>query len=231
MRLAELFAAIAPFLEGREEHAAAARALYGERVTRDSERLAIYGRFCRRHRFNAVDYVFADTRASVIAARGEASWETLVERYFRAHRMHHVELNENGGALPAFLAADESLPGWVAELADLEWWEWRTTSALDDPRDRAPAQGALRLASTVELRSYQHDLVGWLDAEDRAAAPAAQGSLVIFWRDLDGDTRREEATTEELAVLKAVTEAARVPDAVADELADLRAAGIVLGAG
>ena len=57
MKLRAFFGAITPFLEGRASHDETSRALYGspEGGTRasdkDARRLAIYGRFCRIHRF------------------------------------------------------------------------------------------------------------------------------------------------------------------------------------
>jgi len=255
MRLAEFFASIAPFLEGRASHPEAARALYGDggapggAHARDAERLALYGRFCRRHRFDALDGTFANTRAALVEAgagpAGEAAWESLVAGYFRAHPMHHAELNENGSALPAYLAAQAKARGlapWIAELADLDWWTFRTRVAPDEASAAAPGAGLLRLAPTAELRPYTHDLPGWLDAREAGAAPSSpepRACVVLFWRDLDLDTRFAEADPLELAVLHAVyaglplASAAARAGASAGELdetvEDLVAAGILLG--
>ena len=297
MGLQDFFAAIAPFLQGRETHAQAAARLYGpvlndldtddsgksdsnsgesSAAARDAARLELYGRFCRVHRLDALGSTFAETRAAFAQRSGPAAWEALVDEYFRAHPMHHAELNENGSELPAFLraraetraagsagaeggagAADamgtrrepRALEAWLAELADLEWWSFRTRVAPDDERDAQPEQGALRLASTVELRPYAHDLCGWLEpapdgdpAEARGGEPEARACVVIFWRDLDLDTRFAEASPLELLVLQAVhlgQPAAALDEAaaragatggeLAETLADLRAAGILLG--
>ncbi len=218
MKLADFYAAIGPFLEGRVTREEAARALYGETDSTDARRIAIYGRFCQNHRFEALDLLYAWTRR----AAGDG-WAALVEEYFRAHRMHHVEINENGDRFPGFLV--ERAPRWVAELADLEWWFWRTDVAPDAPEDRAP--GPLRLASTVEIRPYHFDLLGWA-REERIGAPAPRDALVVFWRDRDGDPRMEYATAEELVVLKAVHEGRAVPTGETRD--DLAAAGILLGA-
>ena len=268
-KLADFFAAIAPLLEGRETHAEAAARLYGSvavdlnsnnsqkrETSRDAARLALYGRFCRIHRLDALGSTFAETRTAIVkgeahsadaAPSGEQAWEQLVADYFFAHPMHHAELNENGSELPAFLRAKadaRALPHWIAELADLEWWSFRTRVAPDDPQDAYPARGTLRLAGTVELRPYAHDLCVWLEAEpaageSRESEPEARACVVIFWRDLDLDTRFAEATPLELLILQAVhqghplAEAAARAGASADELAetlaDLRAAGILLG--
>jgi hypothetical protein len=191
--LAEFFAAIGPVLEGKAAVAESVRALYAgepERA-RDAERVAIYARMCRIHRFEVLDQVYVALRRAVIARGGEAAWEELVETFFRAHPMRHVELNENGAAFPGFVAERAEaggLPGWMAELADLEWWEWKVRVQPDDPAD-ADGAGPLRIASTVELRPYGHDLTGWLDEhapEDRPAQPqaAARGTGLAAAREV-----------------------------------------------
>ena len=256
MKLADFFACLGPYLEGQATHEETAAALYGGDPARanDAQRLAIYGRFCRIHRFEVVDPLFAHTRAAVVALRGLPEWERLVGEFFRASPMHHVELSENGEGLPAFLSespAASGLPPWIAELADLEWWEWRAAIAPDDAADAAPDQGPLRVASTVDLRPYGHALVGWLDWPEagsegyeggegpRPAAPAPGRSVVLFWRDRGLHGRRELATALEMAVLRAVlgglSPLAPGVVALADQadlaetVEDLRAAGVLLG--
>jgi len=217
MKLEQFFAGIAPFLEGRESHAQVVSALYGDAATRDDQasrdaaRLEIYGRFCRGHRFGALGSTFEETRASVLRLLGEPAWEALVTDYFRAHPMHHAELNENGSELPAFLLLEASargLPAWICELADLEWWSFRTRVAPDALEDQAPDKGPLRLGATVELRPYAHDLCGWLeeprDAAARTGAPEARPCVALFWRDRDLDSRVGEAEPLELAILQAI---------------------------
>ena len=289
MKLEPFFAAIAPFLEGKETHAQAVAALYDDRHSglhandldpthssasaapasaqaaanrlhaNDIARLVLYGRFCHVHRLEALASTFAQTRAAVIRRAGEPAWEALVADYFAAHPMRHAELNENGSELPAFLArtsAGREFPSWLPELADLEWWSFRTRVALDDPRDASPEAGPLRLGATAELRPYTHDLPAWLaqlerldadalHANDLAAAsigdaPPARACIVLFWRDLDLDTRFAEANPLELAILHALVEARPLSDAaertgstaeaLEETVADLVAAGILLGA-
>ena len=152
-----------------------------------------------------------------------------MDAYFAAHPMAHAVLNENGAQLAAFLAAREGTPALWAQLADFEWWEWQTLVAPDAEADARPDEGPLRLGSTVELRPYGFDFVGWLDGEgSRAAEPPRREVVVLFWRNRALDARRELATSEELRVLKAVHEGQ--PVAEDETLADLRQAGIVLGA-
>jgi hypothetical protein len=227
VKLQDFYRAIGPFLTGGASREEAAHALWGDLPpARDAERLAIYGRFCRVHRFESVDFVYAETRAAVLGARGLPAWEELVESYYRRFPMHHVEINENGDRLAEHLAG-QALPAWIAPLAELEWWEWRTQIAPDAPADARPDQGPLRLASTVEVRPFAHDLVEWLDAEPRAPEPAPREALVIFWRDDSLRARRENASLDELQILKAVHEGTQ-PSA-GETLDDLRAAGILLG--
>lgn len=251
VRLADFFAAMGPFLEGRVDEETATRALYGDAAAGSEgaasrrSRLALYGRFCRLHRHSVLESVYQQTRAMVLRLGGEGGWDVLVEDYFRDHPMHHFELNANGAMLPGFLADSARLRGWpdyLAELADLEWWWWQMLIAVDDPQDdeRGDEGRRLRLASTAELRPYRHDLVTWLDTGEEPASegPAARATIVLFWRDRDLDARRENATEIELLVLKAVSEGcfpaalleAGLPhDDVLATLTDLRGAGVILG--
>lgn len=244
MKLRDFFGTVTPFLTGRQSHAEAVEALYGGSEGahhEDARRLALYGRFCRIHRFEVIDSLYPHCRRGVLERQGEAGWEALVEGYFRAHPMTLFELNANGAQLSEFLAGyapGAGLPGWLPELADLEWWEWEVLVAPD----REPEEARPCLAPTVELRPYAHDLVGWLDTEpeERAAEPEAREALVIFWRQGRG-FRRENVSPLELRVIKALHEGLAL-EAVADEdegagleqleetLADLVAAGIVLAA-
>jgi hypothetical protein len=244
MKLSAFYRAIGPFLRGQATHEDAVRDLYQPeaRRTRDAARLAIYGRFCRLHRFEVLDSVFPYGKQAVGALRGEEAWEDLVERYFRAHPMKSFELNENGACFPEFLAGDLKAmwPAWLPELLDFEWWEWQTQIAPDDALDMEPDRGPLRLGATVEARQYNHDLLGWLDQGRAGPAPEAKQSLVLFWRDRDLCARREPASMLEMLVMKMVSEGQTIGDVLAqgsglpraaleDTLADLRQAGIVLG--
>ncbi len=252
MNLHTFFQVIGPFLEGQVDPLGAARVLYGDQAAAsspDARRLRIYGDFCRTHRHEALS-VFSHCQAAVTRQKGEAAWEALVARYFQAHPMRHWELNENGAHFPAFLSQEGDLKmPFLAELADFEWWEWQTQIARDAPQDQDPEGGALRLSSTVELRRYGHDLIGWLNERDDGQElaglpepPKPKDQLVLFWRDPDGDLRREPASPEELLVLRLVSEGRPMadaavldlsadPEALDETLADLHAAGIILGLG
>lgn len=229
MKLAEFFAAIGPFLEGCAEDRATRRLFYpGDADGTDARRLSIYREFCRIHRFEALDHVYSATRDARVRLDGEASWEALVDNYFRSHPMSHAEINENGADFPEFLAARPELPAWVGELADLEWWCWRTLTAPDSshPQGNTPFQ----LHPTVEVRPYEHALVEWLDTpgEQRPTAPRARQTFVLFWRAPDFSARRDDASLEELRLLKAIAAGLPLPD-TSDILEDFLAAGILVG--
>ncbi|MFY0574284.1 putative DNA-binding domain-containing protein [Cystobacter fuscus] len=231
------------FSPGRGSHREAVQALYGvpeqARVT-DARRLALYGRMCQRHRFEVLEGLYPHCVRAVRDRQGEEGWAALVEAYYRAHPMRAAELNANGAHLPEFLthyAPAKGLPEWLPELADVEWWEWEVLVAPDH------AQEGPRpcLASTVDLRPYHHDLVEWMDAEPsaRADAPEPRASLVLFWRDPEGNFRRGNASALELHVIKAV-HAGQGLDATAAEAglpvedleatrAELIASGVILG--
>lgn len=241
MTLSDFYRRIGPLLLGRASANDAAKALWGERApSPDAERLAIYGRMCRTHRFDAVDHVYAQLRRVLVERLGEPRWETLIEGYFRRYPMQSVELNENGGWLASYLregGAGEGAPAFLWELADLEWWEWRTFIAPDSSQDSSPDAGPLRLSSTVELRAYEHDLTTWLDtpAAERSREPPASKTTVLFWRDAELQARRENTSEEELAILKCVFEGEppRAPSLSAAEVGaivgDLKRARVLLG--
>lgn len=242
MKLRDFFGAISPFLRGEASHAEAVRALYGtsgDTRDRNAERLAIYGRLCRLHRFEILEGLYAHCARVVRTGYGEEAWDALVEAYFRAHPMRAAELNANGAHLPDFLATyapEHGLPEWLPELADLEWWEWVVLTAPDsEPEGPRPC-----LDPTVELRPYRYDFVGWMDAEpsERPEEPEPREGLVLFWRDRAGGYRRENVHPLELMVIKALHEgsgldavarAAEVPvEALESTLAELTEAGVVL---
>jgi len=238
VKLQPFFAAIEPFLNGRAPHAEAAQSLYGGAAqhAKDAARLAIYGNFCAIHRSNAAGGVHRDTKEAVLQIGGEALWDRIVEQFFLAHPMRHAELNDNAAELGAFLkerADPLGVPAWLGELAELEWWEWRTQIAADDPADATPDEGPLRLGSSVELRPFAHDLVGWLDEGRAAGTPAPWKSevVVLFWRDRELSALRANTSPEELQIL-ALVHAGTPIDAggpLAETLADLRGADILLG--
>jgi len=218
MKLADFFATVTPFLEGRATHAEVVKSLYGEHPgsEKDAERFAIYGRFARLHRFEVVDGIFPHLRRAVVSRAGEAAWKALVAAYFQKHPMRHFELNANGAHFPAFLlghAGEAGFPAWMPELADFEWWEWLTIIAPNE----SDGTGELRISPTVELRPYAHDLVEWLNIEpaQRPADPDAVESIVVFWRTAGFELRRENASPLELQVLKAVSEGLPLEDAAA----------------
>ena len=241
MKLVDFFARVGPFLEGKTPLEDALAALHGDASSEDARRLAIYGRFCRTHREEALALCFERLHEAIVDERGARAWQELVAAYFHAHPMHHSELLENGRDLPQFLLENGHAHGLAkahAELADLEWWEWKTLSALDDPGDADPDSGITRLGATVELRPYENDWIGWLEESPRAPLPIAGQTLVLFWRDRDRQSRKDRVTPIEMAVLKTILDGAPLeqpPAGVArqdwrETIDDLRAAGIVLGA-
>lgn len=220
MKLARLFDVVGPYLEGRSTTEVTQRALWNGAPLKDSHRLEIYARFCAGHRDTATGGVHQVLRE----VAGER-WASLVEAYFVDHPMHAVEINENGAKLAEWLSARDDVPTWWAQLADFEWWEWQTLVAPDSESDADG--GGLRIASTVELRPYAYDFVGWLNADERSDTPAARDTLVIFWRNRKLDARRDRVSAEELAVLKAVNEGSAFERDGTFE--DLHRAGILLG--
>lgn len=250
MKLADFYDRIAPFLLGEISHQEVVPALWGNNPPKvDAARLRIYGRFCFNHRAETLEGIFTACRAAVLASLDESAWTQLIEDYFRAHPMHHFELNRNGEFFADYLGGNPrppesgSWPPFLAALADLEWWEWQASSAPNDPSDAEPDQGPLRLSSTVELRPYEWDFITWLDDytdDDRPEAPEAESTVVLFWRDRNLHGRRELASQLEMLIIKAIMEevpldaelASRLqiaPADLAETVADLRSAAVILG--
>ena len=248
MRLGAFFDRVTPYLEGRIDHAEASAALWPGDPAHggvDGERLAIYARFCRTHRFEVLA-LFSATRLGVLARAGDEAWTALVEDYFVAHPMRHFELFENGAECPDGLreqAEARGLPAWLAEVATIEWWTWRAEYGLD-PEGPGAGEGPLRISPHLELRPVSLDLADWIERveEDEAAAstePRAGERVVLAWRDRDLEGRFANARPVELAVLKMVSEgmslaalasATGVAEArLASTVDALRAAGILDG--
>jgi hypothetical protein len=88
----------------------------------------------------------------------------------------------------------------------------------------------LRLASTVELRPYAYDFVGWFDELERprSEAPQARQTVVLFWRDPADRSCVLEVGSPELRVLRAVKAGRRISQDQLPIAARLRALGAVL---
>jgi hypothetical protein len=246
MSLENFFEQIGPYLLGQRAHEDTVQQLYGDAATGiDAQRLAIYGRFCRNHRRATLAGIFPYCQAVLIRRCGESGWQSIVERYFVAHPMHHFELNQNAIHFPAFISTlydSDGLPQFIGELADFEWWEWLTESRFDEPTDADPDKGPLRLHSSVDLRPYAHDLIEWIDIDEREPeAPAQRDSVVLFYRDRELARQRESATGLTMLIIKAVVEAVPLDEKLATQLglplkalkaevAELREKGVLLGA-
>ncbi len=252
MKLAEFFSQITPFLLGKSSHSETVLSLYGLSPPQpDANRLAIYGRFCEAHRHEVLDGVFPYLRSCVVSVAGDLGWKKLVRGYFDAHPMDHFELNHNAAHFPAFLEtldADSlgvAVADFASALADFEWWEWQTKVVPDSESDRPLEKGPLRLHSTVELRPYKFDLLGFVEklaGEDPSSprTPERRDSMVLFWRDRQLNLRRDRVSDQELWLIKAVYEQRRVDEDLAALLSmavsdlavlsrDLYEAGILIG--
>lgn len=245
MSLARFFDEIGPYLLGQRDHDEATQRLYGDAAKGlDAERLSIYGRFCRIHRREILESVYPYCHETLIKLRGEEGWWSIVERYYVAHPMHHFEFNQNGIYFTQFvpsLVASGELPPFLSELADFEWWEWLTDGRLDEPGDADLERGPLRLHSSVDLRPYGHDLISWIDDDERASeGPERRDNVVLFYRNRELRPQREAATGLQMLIIKAVVEEVPLDAGLAKQLGiphealtqavtELREAGVLLG--
>src|SRR5688572_4726196 len=118
MKLSDFFDVMGPFLAGNVELDDAFARL-GPPV--DRSRLGIYGRFCRIHREGILDTLFPLVKKVV----GDDVWQSLSWKFFAENPTRDWELNSNAEGFADFLSR-QSLPPWLSELADVEWFDWAT---------------------------------------------------------------------------------------------------------
>lgn len=227
MRLAAVFSALRPLLDGTGEARAVAAALHGEARPREVARLEVYAEICGGLRRGAIEAIHAGTRAAMVARVGEEQWARWIDAYFREQPMRCFELNENAAGFANFVASRAEAPAWAGDLAALEWATWRAESAPDVPEDSS--QGELAVAASVVVLRSAWDLLGWLAAEAPAEEPARVETTVVVWRDGELDACRAAPTDDELAALAAAQAGAPQPWGSADVVDELRAAGIFVG--
>jgi hypothetical protein len=207
MNLSDVIRNMGALLMNRVSHAEAVRTLYGvesPRASPDARRLAIYATSFEHNSREILEMTYPLCRQSVERLRGEKEWCALSRDYFAAHPQRHFRFGRGADEFPAFLrVARHDLPTWLWELADFELWERLTLEAPDTPEDLA-TDGQIRLASSVELRDYTHDLTGWVDSEEGRGEPALISNVVLFWRDRARLMHREPIGEIEFQVLRAV---------------------------
>jgi len=163
------------------------------------ERLDIYANMY----FFRIRDVLAEVFPTVAAVVGEAGFHNLATDYLVEHPSTHPSLRNVGRALPAFLDAERrrsfggtpSRPGWLADLARLEWARHDVFDAADAAtltmetlRATAPdafAALALRLVPAAQLlrASFPVDQV-WQAISDGepVAPPAPSPRAFLIWR-------------------------------------------------
>lgn len=194
----------------------------------DTPRLLIYAHQVRGRQRGLLDAVFPRCRDVVVTREGEAAWFALTDACFRAHPMRDFVLHANARGFPAQLR--ERAPAWLAELADFEWCELRADEAAEDVRDATPDAGPLRLASTVAVRRYRHDLDAWIDGGDPHADARPGEAAVVFWRSAALDACHAVARADDLAVIEHLERGAGLPARLHPARDALVVAGVILGA-
>lgn len=241
MNLERFFEIASPFLEGKADLQKTAEALFGPEAnsSRDARRLSTYRDLDLGVALKAV---FPRVYSVVTERSGKSGWDALAGRYFEIYPARHFELNMNGMHLPDYLqeyAAQANLPSWLAELADFEWWEWKTLTAPDDPADAEPNEGLLRLGATVELRPYEHDLIAWCADDGPKKSPTPRTAVTVFWRDVDSNAWRRNIDDLDLRLLSLIHQNQAITpltmtgisewSVVEERLAEMIKEGILLG--
>lgn len=194
MKLERFYGAVGPVYLGHT-----APEVVAGRLGINPGRFALYARFCEIHRSEVLAGIYQLTPTAFSAKR----YVEISRAYFQAHPTVHWDLNQNAEAFPAFLAQHPGVPPWVPELADLEWWQFRTFVAPDEkPRKRV--RDALH--GSVMVRPYAHDVVTALHQDRVRPAPPATPVVALLWRDAQLEDHVTHASAEELVVIKAVVE-------------------------
>jgi hypothetical protein len=245
MSLDGFFADIGPFLVGRISHREAADRLYPGREgdDQDAKRLAIYANAYRLNSVQGLELGYPLCHQALLRRGDRRGWTELALRYIACHPQRHFSSRRNALRFPEFarrLASEVDLPRWLPDLADFELTLARTRWAPDEPSDASPNSGPLRLASTVAMRGYEHDVVEWLGAPDFAGDPPARRTAVLFWRDARLRARRIVIGRLEVVAMEAAVVGGPPDPAAAERLGatpadveaimgELRRAGVVMG--
>jgi hypothetical protein len=231
MKLRELFERIGPMFRGRASAEDTARALYGDDAGgTDGRRLALYNHV-RGIRVRELSPVFPRTSRAAGAA-----WAALVYDYFVIHPWGRFDRIPDAGGLPAFVAGEATargLPGWLGELAALEWAVFAASLAAEHG-DRAA--GPVRVVPSLAVHEQAHDICGWWFAPEPPPAPARRPSVVATWQAPSGAGRLVRLDDIQRAIVELIRAGGLDPDQVpaspgvtSRALVDLAKLGIVIG--
>ena len=174
--LARFFAAIQPFLRGQATPGELAASL-GDSPS-GLERLAIYPQLVASDLRGVMEALYPGVKLALERAPG--SWHALLTRFERAHPAKHWDINRFGEPFAPFVAADATLPPWVAEVADFQWVEYEAFTSLDD---RPWTRG---VNPTTTVRQYTHAVPAWARAARAGTAegePVASPVTCLVYRD------------------------------------------------
>lgn len=180
------------------------------------------------------------TYPSVARACGDERFASLSAEYFAACPSRTPSLRDCGALLPAFLDyAGE--PGWLADLARLEWARTEVFDEIDEPlleesalRALAPeafVELPLRLAAAHRVIDLDHDVAPLF----RASGPALpRATTLLVWRE-DTNVYHRPLDAFEAELLRRLGRAtatfgdlcARIVDEVGEEEAPARAFGFL----
>lgn len=210
MKLRDLFDRMGEMFRGQASTEETAQRIYGPEVGADGRRLALYNHV-RGHRTDELRFVFPRCAAQI----GDA-WTELAYAYFVRHPWGGFDYLPHGGDFAAYLAEvapANALPVWLPELAALEWAINRATWTADEPAD--PAVGPIRLAPSVVLHRFAHDVARWaLRHEPRPPAPERRAVTVATWKPAVGLGRFGALDDVQLAVLAQIRAGELDPDQV-----------------
>ena len=198
--------AVASLALGNASVETVADRLYVDATPSDLRRLGMHQRYGGWYRGMVLETHFPECRACVIGAGGPSVWSALVAGYFRSHPPRRLPMHHNAGRFPEFVAGRAQavgLPGFVAEVADLEWLEWQVTT-LDEHAAEREEPAALQVTPTLREQTYRHDLVAWLDGDRRGSLPERRPSTVLVWRDRQLVAQRATLGRLDLAILGAL---------------------------
>lgn len=196
-------------------------------------RVALYRELVDAQHHRALESSFPRLRRA-LEARCAGSFAALATRYLVEHRCHAPHPGALGALLPAFVereAADAALdiPGWAAELADLERLTFELACSplrFDPEHDRLNVVHATRL--------YRHDVVRFARTPSTPAPERRDTAVIVFRHPRTHHVRYFTAGPSHLVVLGLETgelDASASERIASDDLdraaASLRLAGVL----
>lgn len=221
MKLQEFFDHMELLVTGSISPEDAFERLYGQAAVDPLlvSRLSVYTRSYHASLHRQLDTMFPNLKRAFEFQGQPRLWHELASKFFQAHPPYDFSYIQACLPLTGFLrdfTRQYELPPWFVEVADLELWRHLIDFRPLHASDERPHEGALRLASTAELRDYDYDVLHWVRWRYGAnreelmqideQAPVKSPTIVLLWRDGRLRVRIAPMGRLELSILKMIYE-------------------------